>query len=206
MSIYGDAAFASKGRPAGTLAPAATVTLADVLFRLDEDEGLDQRLAREMRSAIHTVCRVIGADPGLVLAEPRQLRPRLAKLTPAMAGVSPGRWSNAKSLTLKALKRAGLKSMAGRSREPLASEWEALRALLPDRHFQSGLSRFMSYCTARGVDPSAITAETFVEFGREVRELQPRAGPRRRLSRYLQTLEPCRQNHFWMATMRGRST
>ena len=85
-----------------------------------------------------------------------------------MAGVSPGRWSNAKSLTLKALKRAGLKSMAGRSREPLAPEWETLRALLPDRHFQSGLSRFMSYCTARGVDPSAITAETFVEFGREV--------------------------------------
>ena len=71
MSIYGDVAFASKGRPAGTLAPAtATVTLADVLFRLDEDEGLEQRRAREMRSAIHTVCRVIGADPGLVLAEP----------------------------------------------------------------------------------------------------------------------------------------
>jgi hypothetical protein len=58
--------------------------------------------------------------------------------------------------------------MAGRSREPLSAEWEALRALLPDRHFQSGLSRFMSYCTARCIDPDAVTAETFAQFGAEV--------------------------------------
>ena len=148
--------------------PATIVTLADVLRRLNADDSLDQRRAGEMRSAIHTVCRVLAADPGLVLAEPRQLRPRLAKLTPAMAGVSPGRWSNAKSLTLKALKRAGLKSMAGRSREPLAPEWEALRSPLPNRHFQSGLSRFMSYCTARGIDPTAVTTETFIQFSNEV--------------------------------------
>jgi hypothetical protein len=45
--------------------------------------------------------------------------------------------------------------MAGRSREPLAPKWEALRALVPDRHFQSGLSRFMSYCSAHAVAPEA---------------------------------------------------
>ena len=45
---------------------------------------------------------------------------------------------------------------------------EVLRALLPDRHFQSGLSRFLSYCTIRGIGPVAVTAETFVEFGIEV--------------------------------------
>jgi hypothetical protein len=146
----------------------AVVTLADVLRRLDVDGGLDHQRAAEMRSAVYTGCRVLGADPNLVLAEVRQLRPRLAKLTPAMAGVSPGRWSNVKSLTLKALKRAGLKSMAGRSREPLAPEWEVLRTLLPNRHWQSGLSRFLSYCTERGTSPAAVTAETFIQFGREV--------------------------------------
>ena len=146
----------------------AVVSLADVLRCLEADDGLDPRAAGEMRSAIHTVCRVLGADPSLVLAEPRQLRPRLAKVTPVMAGVSAGRWNNIKSLTLKALKRVGLKSMAGRSREPLAPEWEALRALLPDPHWQSGLSRFMSYCTARGIAPAAVMAETFVQFAQEV--------------------------------------
>jgi hypothetical protein len=64
----------------------AVVTLADVLRRLDVDGGLDHQRAAEMRSAVYTVCRVLGADPNLVLAEARQLRPRLAKLTPAMAG------------------------------------------------------------------------------------------------------------------------
>jgi hypothetical protein len=121
-----------------------------------------------MRSAVHSVCRVLGADPSLVPAEPRQLRPKLAKLTPAMAGVGAGRWSNIKSLTLKALKRAGLKSMPGRSREALAPDWEALRALLPDPHWRSGLSRFMSYCTACGIAPGAVTAQAFIQFGHAV--------------------------------------
>ncbi|HJZ70043.1 MAG TPA: hypothetical protein VKF81_18090, partial [Blastocatellia bacterium] len=95
-------------------------------------------------------------------------RPKLAMLTPAMAGVSPARWCNAKSLLLKALKHAGLKSMPGRSRDPLAQEWEKLRALLPDRHFQSGLSRFMSFCTERNIVPAAVAPETFVQFGKEL--------------------------------------
>jgi hypothetical protein len=146
----------------------STTTLADVLRRFERDRGIDPRRTGEMRSAISTVCRVLGAAPSLVLAEPRQLRPKLAKLTPATAGVSAGRWSNAKSLTLKALKRVGLKSMAGRSREPLSAEWEALRALLPDRHFKSGLYRFMSDCTARGIGPDAVTTDMFIQFGGEV--------------------------------------
>jgi hypothetical protein len=123
---------------------------------------------REMCSAIRRVCRVLGTEPSLVAAEPRQLRPRLAKLTPATAGVTTARWRNIKSLVLKAVKRAGFKCMAGRSREPLAPEWEALRALLPNRHVQSGLSRLMTFCTARGIGPTAVCADTFVQFGEEV--------------------------------------
>ncbi|MGC2081465.1 MAG: hypothetical protein WA728_36705, partial [Xanthobacteraceae bacterium] len=146
----------------------AVVTLADVLRRLEADESLDVQRRGEMQSAVRSVGRALSADPSLIPAEPRYLRPKLAKLTPAMAGVSSGRWSNMKSLLLKALKRAGLKSMAGRSRDPLAQEWEALRALLPNRRFQSGLSRFMNFCTARNIVPAAVAPETFVQFGKEL--------------------------------------
>ena len=164
-----DGSIASAMNPVEAVTSAtAVVTIGDVLRRLDTDLGLDERRRQEMSSALRAVCRALGADPGLVPAEPRQLRPLLAKVTPAAAGVSAGRWSNIKSLTLKALKRVGLKPMAGRSREPLAPEWEALRARIPDRHFQSGLSRFMSYCTGRGIDPAAVSAETFVQFGADV--------------------------------------
>jgi hypothetical protein len=165
MSPCGSIAF--QAPPAGT-SGSVVATLADVLRHLETDQGLGPARIREMRSALHTICRALGADPSLVPAEPRQLRPRLSKLTPAIAGVSRRRWNNIKSLTLRALKLAGLKSMAGRSREPLARDWEALRALLPDRHVQSGLSRLMTFCTARGIGPTAVCADTFVQFGEEV--------------------------------------
>jgi integrase len=152
----------------GAIIEALTFTLADVLRRLEADESLDPQRRREMQSAVRTVSRALGADHGLIPVEPRYLRPKLAKLTPAMAGVSPARWSNAKSLLLKALKHAGLKSMPGRSRDPLAQEWEALRALLPNRHLQSGLSRFMSFCTARNIEPAVVAPEAFVQFGEEL--------------------------------------
>jgi len=163
----GGATIAAPTVTASTSAT-AVVTLADVLRRLEADAGLEAQRRREMESAVRTVSRALGADPSLIPAEPRHLRPKLAKLTPAMAGVSPGRWSNVKSLLLKSLKRVGLRSMAGRSRDPLAQEWEGLRALLPNRHFQSGLSRFMSFCTARDIVPAAVAPETFVQFGKEL--------------------------------------
>ncbi len=160
MSADGSVLTANK-LTASTTAP----TLADVLRHLEGDLGLDRRRRGEMCSALRTVCRVLGADPGSVPAEPRHLRLRLAKVTAAAAGVSLGRWSNIRSLTLTALKRAGIKSMPGRHREPHALEWEELRARLPDRRFRSGLSRFMSYCTAEGIAPFVVTPETFAHFG-----------------------------------------
>jgi len=147
---------------------ATAPTLADVLCHLESDAGIDPCRCREMCSAVRTIARVFGKDLGSVPALPRQLRRLLANVTAAAAGVSAGRWSNIRSLTFKALKRAGIKAMPGRYREALAPEWELLRARLPDRRFQSGLSRFMSYCTARGISPDSVIADTFVEFGAEL--------------------------------------
>ena len=139
-------------------------TLADVLGRLEADRDLDPARRRELCSAVRTVCRALNADPALVAANPRELRSRLRGVTAAVAGVGKGRWSNIRSLTLNALKRVGIKAMPGRYREPHAAEWEALRARLPNRHFASGLSRFMSYCTTHGIPPSSVDAATFKGF------------------------------------------
>jgi len=140
------------------------VTLADVLRCLEGDRDLDPARRRELCSAVRSVCRALSADPALIAAQPHQLRVRLRDVTAAAAGVGKGRWSNIRSLTLKALKRVGIKAMPGRYREPHAPEWEALRDLLPNRHFASGLSRFMSYCTACGIAPSAVDTQTFKRF------------------------------------------
>src|SRR5215469_11791642 len=137
----------SMSAPVHNSATEEIVTLGDVLRHLEAETALEPRLCREMCSALRTVCRVLGKDATAVPAQPRQLRGDLAKVTPAMAGVSPGRWANIRSLTLKALKRVGIKSMPGRARAAHAPAWEALCASLPDRRCRSGLTRFMSYCT-----------------------------------------------------------
>jgi integrase len=145
-------------------ATSAPATLADVLCRLEAGPDLDPRRRRELCSALRSVCRVLNADPALVAAHPRQLRVRIRGVTAAAAGVSKGRWSNIRSLTLKALKRVGIRAMPGRYREPHAPQWEALRARLPDRRFASGLSRFMSYCTANGTAPAHVDAAAYKRF------------------------------------------
>jgi integrase len=141
-----------------------SVTLADVLARLEADRDLDPARRRELCSAVRSVCRVLNAEPALVAAHPRRLRARLRGVTAAAAGVGQGRWSNIRSLTLKALKRVGIRAMPGRYREPHAPEWEALRSHLPDRRFASGLSRFMSYCTAHGIRAAEVDAAVFKRF------------------------------------------
>ena len=62
------------------------------------------------------------------------------------------------------LKHAGIRSMPGRAREPLAAEWKVLRTRLPDRHFKHGLSRFMSFCTSCGIAPEKVDTDVFERF------------------------------------------
>jgi integrase len=150
-------------QPDALLPPA--LTIAEVIRRIELDPSVDPRLSRELRSALRKICRVLRLDPTLVPANPGQLRAWLAPITAAAAGVSSSRWANIRSLAFKALKHVGISSMPGRYREPLAPEWEAFRALLPDRCFKTGLSRFMSYCTVHGLAPSDVTPETFTQFG-----------------------------------------
>jgi hypothetical protein len=82
----------------------------------------------------------------------------------AAAGIRRGRWNNVRSLTLKALDVAGLRTMPGRSNQPLMPAWVTLRDRLPNVAARHGLSRFMSFCSRQGLAPEAVTAEDFERF------------------------------------------
>jgi integrase len=123
-----------------------TMMMADALRRLAADAGLDRRRRDGLSSALRATCRAIGADPSLVLAEPRYVCAKLAELTPAAAGVSRDRWMSIKSLTLAALRRVGL--------------------IVPDhrRHFSIPLADFPSSLEAdigrflrRGANPDVFS-------------------------------------------------
>lgn len=139
-------------------------TLADIIRVLTSDPTLGARERGELCSAVRTLARVLNRELDAIPANPSRLRAMLSPITPAVAGVTRGRWSNIISLTLKALKRAGIPTAPGKFRDRLAPEWEELRARLPDPYAKAKLSRFMSYCSARGVVPEEVTGTTFDIF------------------------------------------
>jgi len=94
-------------------------SLAQLMEYIATNEVLTPRQRQETCSALRTVSRVIGRRPEEIAASPRELRERLARLTPPMAGVTRGRWNNVVSLMRGALKHAGLATIAGRSTEPM---------------------------------------------------------------------------------------
>jgi integrase len=145
-------------------------TLADVLSLLERDPQISLGRKRELSSALRTVGRALDKDLGCVPSDPRQLRKLIATASPAGREISQARWRNVCSLLRKALHLVGIRAMPGRARDPLASEWEALRSLLPDRHAKLALSRLMSWCTASGLSPDAIDQEMFEAFRRYVEE------------------------------------
>jgi integrase len=144
--------------------PGPMITIEMVMARLEGDDQPDLRRRREMLSALRTICRLLDADPAMVPAEPRNLRQRLATISPTVVGLTAGRWSNIRSLTMAALKRAGVQAMVGGPRQLLALPWEHLRARLIDRKFRIGLSRFMHFCSGQGIMPMEVDARTFERF------------------------------------------
>ena len=153
-----------RPRPHGRAGAAVPATLADVIAKIQAHPDLPPRRQRDLVSAIRTVSKGLSLDPALVAADPRSLRKRFEQLSPALLGVSRGRFTNLRSLVVTAVAMAGVKMMPGRAREPLSPEWEALRALLPDRYDRWKLGRFMYYCSVGNIVPAEVNEATFSNF------------------------------------------
>ena len=144
--------------------PIASLTLADVIARLQADPALSAARRREMISALRTTARLLDLPPAGVPADPRHLRQRFQDLAPAACGFSRRRWSNLRSLVLGGLKLAGVPVLPGRAYTLLSADWSELRSLLPDTASRHELSRFMSFCSAQGIAPRTISAANFNAF------------------------------------------
>ena len=154
--------------PPPTLSPVArspATSLAEVVTRLESDPALSTRRRRDMISAMRTLSRLAGTTLDAMPASPPSLRQAFEATSPAIAGLGRGRWNNIRSLTLAALRHTGERTMARRTRQPLAANWEDLRLLLPTTHLRAGLSRLMSFCSAEGIPPQDVTGTTFERFG-----------------------------------------
>lgn len=146
---------ARTGVPAGA-------TLADLLAAVAAS-GLPGRRRHDMASAVRTVARLIGRGPAEVPAAPRLLAGRLAEIAPAAHGISQGRWNNIRSLLRASLALLGPVA-PGRHLGGLSPAWRTHWDRIACRRVRMGLSRFLRFCSAEGVEPAAVDAAVFERF------------------------------------------
>ncbi|MGO9062108.1 MAG: tyrosine-type recombinase/integrase [Candidatus Binataceae bacterium] len=103
---------------------------------------------------------MLGDAPERIPLELPALSAKLAKLSPAAAGVSPKTLHNLRSHFLAAVKASGLHSAHRSARLPLSPAWQALLQELSTRRAHLGLSRFARYAGERGIEPSGVDDST----------------------------------------------
>ena len=150
-------------QPAPAVALNANATLADVLAILEGNTSCERR-HRDMKSALRRMGAVLRRPLVDIPADPAQLRPLLAKATPASVGMSKACWSRVRSLTNAVLRDLGIDIMPGRDVGARSPAWRAMADRLPNRNLQHGLSRFISHCSREGIEPHQVTAATFESY------------------------------------------
>jgi integrase len=145
-----------------SLAP--PLTLADVLARTEADATLSVRSRRDMTKALHTFGRVLGVDLAMLPSQPPVLRERIASASPKRVGIKERHWDNVRSLTLRALRHAGVRVLPGRARAGLSPVWEGLSSCLVDPEHRFDLSRALRFFSAEGREPEQVDSSAFAVF------------------------------------------
>jgi integrase len=155
--------FAGESTPAEAAPPKSRPNnLHEVAFRLAELPKSTRNA--ELRSAINTLCRVLGRQPTLTPVEPAELAKLLATAQPAVAGVNKQRWGRVCSLVSAALRACDFEIMPARDTRSLTATWRTLADALPYMKLVNGLSRLMHYFSGAGVEPETVTLADFDRF------------------------------------------
>lgn len=145
--------------------PTAFSSLRELRDRLLADETIPDRRRRDLASALKTFAKAADRPIDVLPVDPVRLKPLLKGITPAMVGLTSGRWKNVLSLVNAALAHVGLVVVDGRIRTKPSPAWEALLDLLPGAHGDRfHLGRFARYCTARSIEPAQVTDATIERY------------------------------------------
>jgi len=133
-----------------------------------------------MASALASLAKALGQPAEAIPASPTILRERLKGLTPAMVGMTTGRWRNIRSLVDWALDHAGLVVVPARSHEKPAAAWQEILTLLgggPGKHFF--LWRFARWSSRMGIAPSDVTDAVIARYEADLIERSLAVDPMR---------------------------
>ena len=150
----------SANAPIGLLEP----TLADVHTAIEQDTSLPKPRRDSLCCSIRRVAKFLERDLAHLPARLGALRYGIARLHHAQLGVSRKTLRNHLANLKAAVRRfAGLERLSGRG-IPFTPPWMALYDRIPVPRLRLGLSGFLRYCSACGIDPSSVSDATVAAF------------------------------------------
>lgn len=152
-----------------TLAAQPPATLAEAITRLQAHPTLSARRRQDLISGLRAIARITDKPPEAIPATAMALRSIFSESSHASLGVSPETWANLRSLGLAALRHVGGLDIPRPTKRPISPAWDALRDKLPDIKTRAGLSRFMSWCSAAGIEPDHVSEDAFAQYAETLR-------------------------------------
>ncbi|TVR08200.1 MAG: site-specific integrase [Salinarimonadaceae bacterium] len=137
-------------------------SLAELIERISRDQTLSSTRRRDLVSALRRLCRLLNLDPASEPATHERVRVLLKQVTPQRAGIAAKTLENLRSNLAAALRLCCVSRPRGQ--EGLSLSWQELRLALPQGAARYGLSRFIRYCSERGVTPAMVDDETLATF------------------------------------------
>ena len=132
-------------------------SMADVLNRLDAIPDLTNTQRRDLKSAIQSLCRILGKPPECVVGNINWLHIRVRRIAPAAHNISKKRLANIKSGVIKALALTACSRERSDWLRPPSSSWQVLLDQIADKHDLWKLTQLSQYCSALDIDPNAVT-------------------------------------------------
>lgn len=153
-------------------------SLQDLLSTITADTTLSDRRRGEVASDLRCLAKVLGLPLTSAPARVPYLRDEMNKRTPAIAGLSPGRWRNVRSHAQFALSHVGLAKIPGRYRSAPSPAWqELLGKLVYGARYRLG--HLARHCTTIGIEPGDLTDNVMESFLANLQEASLSALPER---------------------------
>lgn len=140
-----------------------SATLADAIALLKAPSDLTATQQRDMISAVNRVATFLNRPPADLPTDAPSLRELLASIHPAQAGISAKSLSNVKTALTKALQTVGYLPEV----EPKAEQtkgWQSFLATCKAKHQVFALSRLVTYCCNRGIEPDGVNDDVMKAF------------------------------------------
>lgn len=158
---FGAHLMTAASKPSLELSPfiKADAMMMDKVLDQLEAVNVTPTQRRDLKSAVQSLCRLIGQDPSGVPANINWVHVRFRRVHPAQAGLSEKRLKNIRAGVIKALELCGASRARSDWLSPPSPAWADILARLPDRHDVWKLTQLAQYCSALNVSPDQVRDE-----------------------------------------------